>query len=116
MIRNREQGRSLDHFRRCADDAPAGTYEHVKELSALLGETCDTFMREVRALGLKANNCDLIHEVEATLYAYVKASNPDAPIFPTGEGFGASMGGPERERVLAQARANLAALKTLGVM
>lgn len=108
-----EQQIALEHFRRCADAAPAGTYEHAKELAALLGETCDTFMRELRAIGLKANNCDRIHELEAELYAYVKDSNPDAPIFPTAEGFGASMDGPERDRVLAQTARNLAFLRTV---
>ena len=105
-----ERAVALDNFRRCAEDAPAGTYDEAKVLAPLLGETCDTFMRDLRALGLRADNCDLIHEVEAALYEYVKRSNPDATMFPLAEGFGQAMRGPERDRVVAEAASNHAFL------
>ncbi len=112
---NTDAARALDNFRACADEAPAGTYEAQKAIAALIGDTCDNFMSELRALGLRADNCDLIHHVEATLYEYVKQSNPDSPLWPTAEGFGESMRGPARGRVLTQAAGNLETLRALGL-
>lgn len=94
---------ALANFKRCAAEAPNGAYTECKALESLLGETCDRLIRELRELGLKADNCDLIYAVETTLYAYAKASNPDATVFPVSEGFGEAMDGPARERVIAQA-------------
>ena len=70
-------------------------------------------MREVRGLGLKADTCDLIFEVEAAIYDYLRRSNPEAAVFPTAEGFGSSMDGPARERVLEQAARDRAFLDSL---
>jgi len=105
-MRTAQLHKALDDFKRCADEAPEGCYEDAKALNAVIGEACNNFMRELRALGLKADACDLIYGVEATLYDYAKRSNPDASVFPTAEGFGSSLGGPARERVLAQAQGN----------
>lgn len=95
-------------FRTCAEEAPDGAYQQAKDIAALLGDTCDQFMRDLRALGLKANNCDLIYAVESGLYDYVKKSNPDATVFPTAEGFGAAMDSPAHARVWRQAAENVA--------
>lgn len=103
---NRTLEQALSQFKRCADDAPPGTYEAAKQLNAVIGETCDTLIKDIRALGLNADNCDLIFQVEATIYDYVKRSNPDAPLFPVAEGFGAAMDGPARERVLVKTAAD----------
>lgn len=93
---------ALGHFERCADEAPRGTYEQAKRLVELIGETAQSLIGRLRECGLEANTCDGIREVEAVIYGYIKDSNPDATVFPTGEGFGESMGGPARDRVLAQ--------------
>lgn len=112
----REMENALRNFKSCADEAPKGTYEDAKRLNAVIGDTCDNLIKDIKALGLKANCCDLIFAVEATIYDYVKRSNPDAPLFPVAEGFGASMDTPARERVITQAEGNLKFLRSVGAV
>ena len=104
---------ALASFKSCADQAPEGCYDQAKELSAVIGEACRSIMTELRALGLKASPNDLAFDLEAAIYDYAKRSNPDATVFPTAEGFGSSMDGPARERVLAQAAQDRDALRGL---
>lgn len=92
---------ALSNLEACCENAPEGTYEDAKELRSILGETCDTFMARLRELGLKTPNCDQIREVEAVLYNYVREANPER--YASAEGFGTSMDGPARERVIAAA-------------
>ena len=82
----------------------------------LPGDTADTLMKDVRGLGLKANNCDLIYAVEVAIYDYVKQSNPESNLFALAEGFGSAMSGPARERVLAQTDRDMAQLRQLGIV
>jgi hypothetical protein len=93
---------ALNDFRACVRNAPEGCYDDAKRLYAVIGTTCDTLMQDVRGMGLKADNCDLIFAVEAAVYNYVRQSNPNATVFPSAEGFGAALDGPARDRVLAQ--------------
>lgn len=93
---------ALSNFTRCCDDAPEGTYQDAKALKAVIDDATDGLMRDIVALGLKANNCDLIYAIESAIYQYVKCSNPDATLFPISEGFGEAMDGKARDRVLAQ--------------
>lgn len=104
---NREQIKDFENFRRCAEEAPDGAYEQAKQLNQLIGDTCDRFIRELREAGLLADNCDRIFEIEVALYNYTKASNPEACVFPTAEGFGEAMEGPARNRVLKQTAENI---------
>lgn len=97
---------ALENFKRCAEDAPEGTYEDAKRLNEVIGDAMDGLMREIRAMGLKADACDRAFELEAMVYDYVRQSNPDSALFHTAEGFGSTMAGDARERVLAQARQN----------
>lgn len=103
---SREMQNALSNFKRCAEEAPEGTYEEAKCLNNVIGGAVDQLMRDLRAMGLNADASDRAFELEAAIYAYVKQSNPDATVFPVSEGFGSSMDGPERERVLAQAASN----------
>ncbi len=97
-------------FESCAIDAPDGTYEATKQLHSVISDAAGNLMIELRALGYKADACDMIREVEAVMYGYAKASNPDATVFPCSEGFGEAMAGPARARVLAQTESNRAFL------
>jgi len=106
---------AFEDFCQCVDNAPVGTYLDAKELRTTIGDTADALMNDVRGLGLKANNCELIYAVEAAIYDYVKQSNPDSNLFALAEGFGASMDGPARERVLAQTDRDMTRLRELGV-
>jgi len=107
---------AFENFCQCVDNAPKGAYSDAKALRQTIGDTADTLMKDVRALGLKANNMDLIYAVEVAIYDYVKQSNPDSNLFPLAEGFGSSMDGPVRERVLAQTHRDMAQLRDLGVI
>jgi len=113
IMTNHQLRIALENFKRCADEAPEGCYEQAKALNAVIGEACDNLMRELRALGLKASAADLAFDLEAAIYNYARGSNPNATVFPTAEGFGSSMDGPARERVLAQAASNRDALLAL---
>lgn len=99
----RQLNDALSLFERCADEAPEGTFEEAKEVAELIAEAVNDLMEGLRSRGLLADNCDGIRLVEAVIYGYMKDSNPDATVFATAEGFGAALGGPARERVLAQA-------------
>lgn len=103
---------ALSNFKSCAQDAPVGCYDNAKELHEVIGTACDDLMAAVRGLGLKADNCDLIFELEAAMYDYIKRSNPlEGVLFATAEGFGASLEGPARDRVIMQAERNRDFLK-----
>lgn len=90
-------------FAQCADEAPEGCYESAKALHALISATMASLMESVRSHGLQVDTCDRAFELEAAIYGYVRSSNPDATVFPTAEGFGRSLNGPARERVLENA-------------
>ena len=108
--------KQLEHFKRCADEAPQGMYTEARALNVVIGDACDGLMRELRALGLKADSCDLIYHVEATIYDYVKQSNPESSMFAVAEGFGAAMDGPAANRVLAQAQRDRDFLRATGAL
>lgn len=101
---NTNQRTALEHFKRCAQEAPQGCYEEAKALNAVINDAMDNLAQQLRGLGLKANNCDLAFELEAAIYAFVKESNPEATVFPTAEGFGKGLDGPARERIMFQAQ------------
>lgn len=83
-----ELNKALRNFKACSQDAPAGAHEQAKDLAAVIGETCDNLVRDLRKLGLVADNGDLMTHVEATIYDYVKKSNPGKALFSTAERFG----------------------------
>lgn len=96
--------RALANFKRCAEEAPEGAYEEAKALNDLITETCDSFMREVRALGLRASACDPAFQLEAGLLRFVKVSNPESTTVLAAEAFGVLLQGDMRFRALDQAR------------
>ncbi len=94
---------ALRNLHSCVQDAPIGTHQDAKQVASVIGKACDILIDDVRSMGLKADNCDLIFAVEAALYDYVKRSNPGATIFPAAEGFAESLNSEDRERVIASA-------------
>jgi hypothetical protein len=90
------------HFRRAAEDAPEGTYEASKAVREAIGDAVDGLISRFRELGFVVDNSDGAHDAEASLFAWLHASNPatelDAAI-----GFGSAMNGPAADRVRAQA-------------
>lgn len=104
----------LLNFKRCAEEAPEGAYEDCKRLERLIGGHMDLLMAELREAGYRADNCDRILELEAATYQYVKASNPDATVFPVSEGFGWAVDTEARERVIESARESVALFRSLG--
>ena len=116
MIDARALNAELDRLERCAADAPADSYQEAKAIAELVSAFGAELIRGVRALGLRADTCDRIREVEAVVYGYIKGSNPDATVFPVAEGFGAAMEGPARDRVLEQTVRDMAFLRGVGVV
>ena len=105
---------ALWNFKRCAEDAPQGTYEQAKQLNTIIGDALEHFMQQLREGGFVADCCDHAFALEAVMYEYVKQSNPKATVFFVSEGFGASMDRPERERVIEQARNSAALIAAFG--
>ena len=66
----------LQRFQAIAGISKPGAFDEAGALNELLQATTNDFMRELRELGLKADNCDHAYRLEAALYAYVRASNP----------------------------------------
>jgi len=100
----RNLNEAWSNFQRCAEEAPAGIYEQAKAIAKRIDDTARELFTSLRDMGMKADACDRIREVEAVIYGYVKDSNPGASVFTTAEGFGASLDDPVlRARVLAQA-------------
>jgi len=95
--------RRFNAFAEGVDLAPPGTHVLASNVRTAIGDAADDFMRAVRALGLQADSCDLIHAVEVAMYDYVKASNLESNALVLAEGFGDAMSGPARDRVMAQA-------------
>lgn len=108
-------GNELRNFRDCAEHAPDGTHQLAKSVNDLIGDTCDQLIRDLRALGLSADNCDGAFRLEVALYQYIKESNTAHPLFPVSEGFGDALSGPARERVLAGAVGDLNAHQQVGI-
>jgi len=97
----KEKEISLRNFKNCAENAPQGTYENVERLNKVIGDCVDNFMKEIRSIGLKANNDDLAFSLEISLYDYIKCSNPNSCLFALAEGFGEHIEGPDRDHILA---------------
>lgn len=112
----RELQAALTNFKRCADEAPKGTYEQAKSLNNTIGDAVDQLMRDIRAHGLKADNCDRAFALEAAIYEYVKQSNPDASLFAVAEGFGSAVDGPAGDRVINQAKRDRDFLRNVGTI
>lgn len=112
-----ELNQRFAHFRACCDAAPDGTYELAKDIRGIIGRHFDALAKEIqeRCPDIELSNCDGAHNVEATIYDWIRRA-PNAPgqLF-TAEGFGQAMSGPARARVLYQAERDRDALKALGV-
>lgn len=109
----RALNRQLENLEACAENAPEGAYQQAKDLSTFFGDTFRHLQSELAAQGLMLDNADGYREFEAVLYGLIKASNPEATMFAVSEGFGSAMDGPARERVIEQARANVATFNAL---
>lgn len=113
---NKPHEQDLRNFKNCVQDAPEGTYEETKALDAVIVEIHDFLAEKLRDIGYKTDNCDKAFELEARIYQYVKACNPDRDVFPVSEGFGSAMDGPARERVISQASRDINALYSLALV
>lgn len=88
---NRQLKTALSNFIICANEAPEGAHNGAKVINDEITGACDFLMTNMRAIGLKANNCDLIFNLQAEMYDYVKRSNPENTLFSQAENFGASV-------------------------
>lgn len=114
FISPRDLSGQLSLLEACAEHAPDGCYEHEKRVLSAIGDIATMILRQTRALGLIAPNCDQIREVEAVIYGYMREANPLD--FAAAEGFGMAMDTPAKARVIAQATQSLRTLQRLGVV
>lgn len=112
----RELNGRLTRLERCAEAAPAGTYEHAKDAAAAVNEASQGIIAAFRAKGFKFLNDDRLRNLEAAIYGYLLESNPDDYALMTAEGFGEHVDGPAGKRIVAQAIQNRDTLKNLGVI
>lgn len=111
-IRNRYLNDRLGNVERCAEEAPAGTYEGAKRVVAAIHSLSNSTLATMRAHGLNAGNDDRLRNLEVALFQYVLESNGDGHLA-TAEGFGAAMDGPAAERVKKQAARDRDALAAI---
>jgi hypothetical protein len=110
--------RAMGLFEDGVNAAPEGCYEDAKKLSAIFSEVF-VFLKDRLTeadIGLKLPNNDLYREFEAVMYGMIRDGNPDATMFPSGEGLGAALEGPAAERVMAQMISNRDFLRAQGVI
>ncbi|TAL65670.1 MAG: hypothetical protein EPN79_10835 [Burkholderiaceae bacterium] len=82
---------AFDNFKACTEEAPKDSHKEAKTLREAIGNQTDDLIQGIRALGLKADNCDMAYQIESSIYNYVKLSNPGNPMFAQAESFGASV-------------------------
>ena len=109
-INNRTMNDRLGNLERCAEHAPAGTYERAIAAVDFILAASNAVLSGAREAGFSAGNDDRLRNVEIALYEYLLASNPHELQFITDEGFGAAMLTPARERVIKQAERDREAL------
>lgn len=105
--------RSYSDFCLCVEWAPEGTYTAQKTLRAMIRETLEPLLQDLNARGMSIGTDSNVFRLEAAVYDYIRTVNPDATLFPLGEGFGAALSTPARDRVLAQAERDRDALRQI---
>jgi hypothetical protein len=91
----------MSNYQACAEQAPKGTYEDVKETWFALNEIFGDLFTALKDAGFKVNPCDGFREIEVLIYGMLKEANPDKWVrFAVGEGFGSHMGTDTEELVL----------------
>lgn len=97
----------LSKLERCAEMAPAGTYETATRAALTVDEAIESVRKIFQGNGFKANGSDPCRDLEAAIYGFLTTSNPHyASDFAASEGFGEHIDGPAGDRVLAQTIAN----------
>lgn len=81
----------LGFLERCAEEAPAGTYETAKRVASLVGDTMDEIMTSLKAAGLKTDGCDEARTLEGCLYRYILKANPEAGELMAAEAYGVNL-------------------------
>jgi hypothetical protein len=100
-IRNRELNERLCNLERCAELAPEGTYVRSKEAVDTVRAAMDAIEAVFKDANFNVDHCDGARDLEATLYGYLLANNPEEYELYAAEGFGEHVDGPARERVMA---------------
>ena len=65
--------RRFANFRNGVDMVPAGSNKYARgcEIREIIGRHVDEMAKELTALGLDLDNCDGVHNVEATIYDWI---------------------------------------------
>jgi len=91
----------LTFIERCAEVAPARTYQRAKDAAGAINDASQGILDALRAHGFKALNDDRLRNLEAAIYGYLLEGNPDEYGLMTGEGFGEHVDGPAGGRVMS---------------
>lgn len=97
----RELHTRLSNIQRCAELAPADTYECAKSAANAIDEAIEAVRAVFREHGFEVNNNDPCRDLEAAIYGYLLISNPERYGLITGEGFGEHIDGSAGERIMA---------------
>jgi hypothetical protein len=114
-ITNRDMNTRLSNLEACAEYAPSGTYAMARSAIVAIEDAQNEIRMALNLNGFLAMGDDRLRNLEVAIYEYMLGCNHGATELAVAEGFGAAMGTPARERVIAQAerdRDALAALKT----
>ncbi len=100
-----EIAKRYQDFTAAVEHAPEHVHEFAKDVHAMIGESVETLMKDLRRLGVKADNCDRCMTLEIDIYSYIIDSNRDQQsAFHSAEAFGAIMRGDDealKARVMA---------------
>ncbi len=95
---------SRGHVERRLEEKPHGTYARTMDALIAVEEASSAVRSALKINGFQVLNDDRLRILEATIYGYLLAGNPDERGLITAEGFGAAMGGLAAERVRCRAK------------
>ena len=71
----REANRIYTAFEEGCANAPAGTFAQAEKIRLQIGEACDSFLANMKALGVAVCNCDGIREIEVLMFDMLRRKN-----------------------------------------
>lgn len=63
-------------FRNGVESAPEGCYEYAREVRDEIGNAVDALIQKFRDLGIRIDNSDAAHNVEAVIFDWVRKAPP----------------------------------------
>lgn len=86
----REANRLYTAFEEGCANAPEGTFERALLIRDIIGNMCDSFLTDMKELGVGVCNCDGIREIEVLMFDMLRRKN-DAGQIPAMIAFGLAL-------------------------